>query len=207
MTYYELPSGGAVFSVGSITFPTALLLDEPCSHHVQCFERLCEAICPGSCGCQEANSLDYQESHASVFILAGLMCPLSSRGPQWLLQSRSLMHSWNLRPWRILRSRQMAPRSPLSSSVNSNRNAYDSDVWIMDTQRNTIPVDRSSLHRHVAALVERQQRSGLSRRDGSTQVYVAEQIDKQPRVDECPNERDLLQVVPGSSIHRLSRSG
>jgi hypothetical protein len=31
MTYYELSNGGAVFSVGSITFPTALLLDEPCS--------------------------------------------------------------------------------------------------------------------------------------------------------------------------------
>ena len=31
MTYYELPRGGAVFSVGSITFPTALFLDQPCS--------------------------------------------------------------------------------------------------------------------------------------------------------------------------------
>jgi hypothetical protein len=29
MTYFELPGGGAVFSAGSITFPTALLLDEP----------------------------------------------------------------------------------------------------------------------------------------------------------------------------------
>ncbi len=28
---FETPSGGAVFSVGSITFPTALLCDEPCS--------------------------------------------------------------------------------------------------------------------------------------------------------------------------------
>ena len=31
MTYYELPGGGAVFAAGSITFPTALFLDEPCS--------------------------------------------------------------------------------------------------------------------------------------------------------------------------------
>jgi N,N-dimethylformamidase beta subunit-like, C-terminal len=31
MTYYELSNGGAVFSVGSITFPTALFLDQPCS--------------------------------------------------------------------------------------------------------------------------------------------------------------------------------
>jgi hypothetical protein len=31
MTYYELPNGGAVFSVGSITFATALFLDDPCA--------------------------------------------------------------------------------------------------------------------------------------------------------------------------------
>lgn len=31
MTYYELPNGGAIFSAGSITFPTALFDDEPCS--------------------------------------------------------------------------------------------------------------------------------------------------------------------------------
>lgn len=31
MVYYELPSGGAVFSTGSITFATALFDDEPCS--------------------------------------------------------------------------------------------------------------------------------------------------------------------------------
>jgi hypothetical protein len=31
MVYFETPGGGAVFSVGSITFPTALLCDEPCS--------------------------------------------------------------------------------------------------------------------------------------------------------------------------------
>jgi hypothetical protein len=32
MTYYELPGGGAVFAAGSITFPTALFLDETCAH-------------------------------------------------------------------------------------------------------------------------------------------------------------------------------
>jgi hypothetical protein len=31
MVYFDTPGGGAVFSVGSITFPTALLCDEPCS--------------------------------------------------------------------------------------------------------------------------------------------------------------------------------
>ena len=31
MVYFETPSGGAVFSAGSITFPTALLCDKPCS--------------------------------------------------------------------------------------------------------------------------------------------------------------------------------
>jgi hypothetical protein len=31
MLYFETPAGGAVFSVGSITFPSALLCDEPCS--------------------------------------------------------------------------------------------------------------------------------------------------------------------------------
>ena len=31
MVYFETPGGGAVFSAGSITFPSALLCDEPCS--------------------------------------------------------------------------------------------------------------------------------------------------------------------------------
>jgi hypothetical protein len=31
MVHFETPGGGAVFSAGSITFPTALLCDEPCS--------------------------------------------------------------------------------------------------------------------------------------------------------------------------------
>lgn len=31
MVCYELPGGGAVFSAGSITFPTALLVDKPCA--------------------------------------------------------------------------------------------------------------------------------------------------------------------------------
>ncbi len=31
MIHFETPSGGEVFSVGSITFPSALLIDEPCS--------------------------------------------------------------------------------------------------------------------------------------------------------------------------------
>ena len=35
MTCYELPGGGAVFSAGSITFPTALLVDEPCARIAQ----------------------------------------------------------------------------------------------------------------------------------------------------------------------------
>ncbi len=33
LVYFETPGGGAVFSAGSITFPTALLCDEPCAHH------------------------------------------------------------------------------------------------------------------------------------------------------------------------------
>jgi hypothetical protein len=31
LVYFETASGGAVFSVGSITYPTALLCDPPCS--------------------------------------------------------------------------------------------------------------------------------------------------------------------------------
>jgi hypothetical protein len=31
MVFFETPGGGAVFSVGSITFPSALFVDEPCS--------------------------------------------------------------------------------------------------------------------------------------------------------------------------------
>jgi len=31
MTYYELSGGGAVFAAGSITFLTALFLDETCA--------------------------------------------------------------------------------------------------------------------------------------------------------------------------------
>jgi dipeptidyl aminopeptidase/acylaminoacyl peptidase len=84
-------------------------------------------------------------------------------------------------------------------SVNSSRNAYDSEIWIIDVAGAT---PSKLINPHFTDSSPRWSGNGkgvafLSRRAGSTQIYVVDQVDGEPRtLTDCPTDVTYFKWSP-----------